>query len=127
MKNGMKILVAYDGSEHADKAVTEAIDIAKCFTGSIELVHCSWEQSVNESMALLKTKEPELEEAGIKYKLRDERSELPGPKLVKLVKDDGFELLVMGTRGMGVAKSIILGSVSNYVIEKVEIPVLIVK
>jgi len=48
MKQGMKILVAYDGSNHADKAVKEAIDIAKCFKASIELVHCGWDHSIDE-------------------------------------------------------------------------------
>ena len=127
MKQGMKILVAYDGSDHADKAVKEAIDIAKCFQASIELVHCSWEQSVDKSMALLKTKEPGLKEAGIKYNLKDIRGEVPGPKIVKLAEDDGFDLIVMGTRGLSTVRTFFMGSVSSHVIEKVEIPVVVVK
>jgi nucleotide-binding universal stress UspA family protein len=127
MKQGMKILVAYDGSDHADKAVKEAIDIATCFKASIELVHISWKQSVNESRALLKTKEAELKEAGITYNLKDERGDDPGPTLVRLVEDDGFDLIVMGTRGMSTVRTIILGSVSSHIIEKVDIPVVIVK
>jgi nucleotide-binding universal stress UspA family protein len=123
----MKILVAYDGSEHSNRAVKEAIDIARKFESSIELVHCSWDMSAEDSMALLKTKETELKNAGIKYKLRDERWQYPGERLVKIVNDEGFGLVVMGTRGLGLAKSIILGSVSSHVIDKTDVPVLVVK
>jgi nucleotide-binding universal stress UspA family protein len=123
----MKILVAYDGSSHADNALKEAIDIAKCFNAYIELVHCSWEQSKEAGRVLLLSKEADMIEAGIKHKIRNEVAESPGHRLVKLVYDESFELVVMGTRGMSTVKDLILGSVSNHVIDKVDIPVLVVK
>ena len=123
----MKILVAYDGSNHADKAVKEAIDIAKCFNASIELVHCDWDHSIDESMNLLKTKETELKQANVRYNLKDLRGEVPGSKIVRHAKDDGFDLIVMGTRGMSTVKTFFLGSVSSHIIEKADVPVVVVK
>ena len=38
-----------------------------------------------------------------------------------------FDLVVIGSRGMGAAKEIFLGSTSNYVLHKSKKPVLIVK
>ncbi len=123
----MKILVAYDGSTHADNALEEAVELAKRFNGSTEVVHCSWEESEAASREMLNKKRGLLEEAGVKYTLRDERTDRPGPRLVNIANSEGFDLVVMGTRGLGAAKSLILGSVSSHVIEKCELPVLVVK
>lgn len=50
-----------------------------------------------------------------------------GPKIVKFSLDKKFDLIVIGSRGMGSAKEFFLGSTSNYVIHKSKIPVLLVK
>lgn len=123
----MKILVAYDSSTHAENALKEAVELAKRFNGSTEVIHCSWEESETASKEMLNKNKELLEEAGIKYTLRDERTERPGPRLVKIADSEGFDFVVMGTRGMGAAKSLFLGSVSSHVIEKCELPVLVVK
>jgi len=53
----------------------------------------------------------------------------PGFDIAKFAnnKKNGIDLVVIGVRGMGSAKEIFLGSVSNYVLHKVKKPVLIVK
>jgi nucleotide-binding universal stress UspA family protein len=50
-----------------------------------------------------------------------------GPKIVKFAHDKNFDLIVIGSRGMGSLKEMFLGSTSNYVLHKAKIPVLIVK
>ena len=127
MKEGMKILMAYDGSTHADNAMKEAVDVAKKFKGSVEVIHCAWEETQAESQEILEKHKQMLEDAGVKYKLREERTERPGPRLVKIANSENFHLVVMGTRGLGAARSIMLGSVSSHVIEKVDMPVMVVK
>lgn len=127
MKEGMKILMAYDGSTHADNAMKEAVDIAKQFKGLVEVIHCSWEESQTESKDILEKNKQMLDEAGIKYNLRDERTDRAGARLVKIVNSENFDLVVMGTRGLGAARSIMLGSVSSHVIENVDVPVMVVK
>jgi nucleotide-binding universal stress UspA family protein len=51
----------------------------------------------------------------------------PGHIIVKFAKDKKFDIIVMGARGRGALKEIFFGSVSNYVLHKANVPVLIVK
>ena len=50
-----------------------------------------------------------------------------GKRIVDIAERKSFDLIVMGSRGMGAAKEIFLGSVSNYVLHKSKKPVLIIK
>ncbi|MFQ5440025.1 MAG: universal stress protein [Nitrosopumilaceae archaeon] len=50
-----------------------------------------------------------------------------GKSIVKLADRENFDLIVIGSRGMGSAKEMFLGSTSNYVLHKSKRPVLIVK
>jgi nucleotide-binding universal stress UspA family protein len=51
----------------------------------------------------------------------------PGIKIVQYVKNEGFNLIVMGSRGLSGASRFLLGSVSDYVSDNAECPVIIVK
>jgi len=51
----------------------------------------------------------------------------PGFNIVKLAHSKKFDMIVIGSRGMGGFKEILLGSVSNHVLHQSKIPVLIVK
>lgn len=51
----------------------------------------------------------------------------PGSMIVKFAKDKKFDIIVMGARGRGAIKEIFFGSVSNYVLHKSKLPVLVVK
>ena len=48
-------------------------------------------------------------------------------RIVDIAEKKNFDLIVIGSRGMGTVKEIFLGSTSNYVIHKSKKPVLIVK
>jgi nucleotide-binding universal stress UspA family protein len=48
-------------------------------------------------------------------------------RIVDIAEKKNFDLIVIGSRGMGAAKEIFLGSTSNYVLHKSKKPVLIVK
>ena len=50
-----------------------------------------------------------------------------GKKIVEVAETKNFDLIVIGSRGMGAAKEIFLGSTSNYVLHKSKKPVLVVK
>jgi len=50
-----------------------------------------------------------------------------GKRIVDIAHRKNFDLIVIGSRGMGSAKEIFLGSTSNYVLHKSKKPVLIVK
>ena len=139
-----RILVAYDGSDLAKKALDEAVLLTSCNpTTEIHVVHVvkivkpvtggefGVEKYVNENMY----KEGEEVLAGIK----DFLSRIPNPvktfvigdynpsdAIISHAKEDDCDLIVMGSRGLGGIK-MFLGSVSHTVIQRSEISVLIVK
>jgi len=127
MHDGMNILVAWDGSIHADNALVEAITIARQFYAHIDVLYCSWEESELNDLTLLKTRENFLESSGVSHTLRCELHEHVWKKIVEVADRELIELIVMGTRGMGTAKSMMMGSVSRKVIENSHCPVLTVK
>lgn len=51
----------------------------------------------------------------------------PGEWIIKVAKEDDVDMIVMGARGLGKIKKTILGSVSDYVLNKSKVPVLIFK
>ncbi|MBQ1615172.1 MAG: universal stress protein, partial [Selenomonas sp.] len=38
-----------------------------------------------------------------------------------------IDLIIMGSRGLGIVKGVLLGSVSQYIVEQAKCPVLVVK
>lgn len=51
----------------------------------------------------------------------------PAASIVKCANGGGCELIVMGTRGMGAAAGLVLGSVATKVVHMADIPVTLVK
>lgn len=52
---------------------------------------------------------------------------IPGEEIVREARDGGFDLVVVGARGLGGVKRLVLGSVSEKVLSSAHCPVLIVK
>lgn len=50
----------------------------------------------------------------------------PGDQIVKYAQENGCELIIMGSRGLGALRGM-LGSVSSYVLREAQVPVLVVK
>ncbi len=50
-----------------------------------------------------------------------------GHTIVKFAKDKNYDIIVIGARGLSPVKEVFLGSVSNYVLHKTGLPVLVVK
>ena len=48
-------------------------------------------------------------------------------RIVEIAERKNFDLIVIGSRGMGAAKEVFLGSTSNFVLHKSKKPVLVVK
>jgi len=51
----------------------------------------------------------------------------PKDLICQLAQDRGVDLIVMGSRGLGTLRQLLLGSVSNYVLQHAPCPVLITK
>jgi len=141
MKNSIKqILVPLDGSQNSFRGLDEAIIIARNCQAVITGLYvtplsppASAEQKNYILKYLLKNADKFTEKAKIhcaqngilfyeKILHGDE-----GPKIVKFAHDKNFDLIVIGSRGMGLLKEMFLGSTSNYVLHKSKIPVLVVK
>ena len=50
----------------------------------------------------------------------------PGDQIVKYAQENGCDLIIMGSRGLGALRGM-LGSVSSYVLREAQVPVLVVK
>ncbi len=142
------IVVPVDGSENSKLAVEHAIAIAKGGTADLLLVHVanivsaisSFDQTPISGGYVSEQLAEDLEEKG-KEILGDAMKEVPsnvtvksvfevgspGPAVLAVAKKYNADLIVMGSRGLGLLKGIFLGSVSSYVTSHATCPVLIVK
>lgn len=137
-----KILLATDGSDHALRAAGKASELARLAgdEAMIEIVyvvdldtekndalrHINEEKINEERRRRLQLTEGKLNAAGVKYKSVILHGD-PGQTLVSYAAENDFDLIVIGSRGLGTIKEMVLGSVSNKVVKKAECPVLIVK
>lgn len=132
------IVVPVDGSEHAKKAVEFAVDWAKVHDGHIHLTHIPEPPAGDEvlvmggaSVTIYATRE-ELEQIGQtiidsatkmvkELGLNDVDGSIaignPARQIVKKAEDLKADMIVMGTRGLGDWKSLLVGSVSHKVMQ----------
>jgi nucleotide-binding universal stress UspA family protein len=140
--NLKKILVPLDGSNNSLRGLDHAISLAKISGASIVGAHVSYvpgnlaypkqgfinQQLVKEAERYLNTAKERCAESGIAFTSKI----LPGTPSHGIVKfgqevKNGINMIVMGTRGLSSAKESFLGSVSNHVVHKSKVPVLLVK
>ena len=62
----------------------------------------------------------------VKHKL-ERLHDPPGASVVKFADENGVDLIIAGSRGHGVIRRTILGSVSDYIVHHSHVPVLICK
>jgi len=153
-KNNMisKILVPIDGSEHSDRALTYALDLAEKYSAEIKLLSVAQPLVATGPMFLTQPMIPpestamyvnEIEAAHEKMlsdalkKVKEIKPSIsiskllvngrPADKIVEIAKDGKYDLIVMGSRGLGGIKEFFLGSVSDRVADEAPCPVMIVK
>ncbi|WP_027084568.1 universal stress protein [Cohnella panacarvi] len=138
------ILVAYDGSEAAEKALKHAIHIAGDKAGnrltvayvrnrprmSVEgiawAVPNDYEERLREYEDNMLAKAAE-KTAHIPYASTVVLTGIPASVLLEYAEKYHCDLIVMGSRGLGAIKEWMLGSVSHHVVQQSKVPVLIVK
>jgi nucleotide-binding universal stress UspA family protein len=132
------ILVAWDGSEHAKRALAEAVDLARTQDARLTLqtvappIHAwpGYVPPITEA-DLISAAEKTLAEGealvpdGIPVSGRAVGGD-PGAELLKRAGAADHDLIVMGSRGRGAVRSAFLGSVSHFVLNHTTVPVLIV-
>lgn len=135
------VAVGTDGSATADKAVSEAAEIARRFgaklvllsayqesggspPGQSEDIELQWASSSSARVrSILERSEEDLSRAGIECQTSVDEGD-PAEVLVRLAAECGADLLVLGNKGM---RRRMLGSVPNTVAHKADCSVLVVK
>ena len=133
------ILVAWDGSDHARRALEHAVDLARAQDARLTLLTVAARRSawagpyaVPVSDADLARSAEELAAEGEALVPDDVRVSARtacghvGSELLKRAAAAQHDLIVLGSRGRGPVRSAVLGSVSHYVLHHADIPVLIV-
>ncbi|WP_162463135.1 universal stress protein [Paenibacillus psychroresistens] len=139
-----KILVAYDGSLESEEAMKHAILLCEYFPGATLLVlHTFMLPTFMLGEAMIASSAEANAEAyahaeAIVDNARVLIASTPnasvelilgkaGETIVAQSKDRFFDLIVIGSRGIGGMRELMLGSVSHYVVQHALIPVLVVK
>jgi len=127
MKEKMKILVGIDGSEYSMGALVEASNVAKKFSGFVKVVTVYRRGMEEEAEKIRQNAKRFLETERIDCTLSTILGSNPSRALVDIAKSENFDLIVVGSRGLGSAVAFLLGSVSKQVVSKAPCDVLVVK
>jgi len=139
-----RILVPVDGSENSFKAAQQAIDLGLCCEAELEFLHVvNLGSSLSRSQAnAQQTKDTSVLEDVIDRgrKILDQALDLVPetlkakghcvsgvPETAILQEAQKCDVIVMGTRGLGALRAVLVGSVSSYVLNNAKCSVLLVK
>lgn len=139
------ILVPYDGSTHANRAFNKAIEIAKQHNSNLKVVACldianlgGWyiDKRINKDiMKKAKSSTEKLfsrldytaKKNSISVDFKIIKSSNTVKSLISFGKSKNINLIVIGSSGRGKFDKVLLGSVSNGVMQKAKCPVMIIK
>lgn len=149
----MKILVCYDGSEASLRAIGKAHHLINdCGIHEVTLIHAYTERSREsitkdkfgtspELLDTLKASEKKskldkqdileeiaekFERSGAKTNIRIEQGQ-PAKIICKEAESGEYDIIILGRRGRGGLKDLVMGSVSNAVMQGTDVSVLVVK
>ena len=140
----LKILLPVDGSDNSSKAVTDFIRLLDWYKEKpeIHLLNVQYALDGNVSLFInqadikqyhqeeglksLQNTRDLLDQAGIAYQYHITVGD-PAEMIVRFAAEKHYDLIVMGPRGKGNIQGLLLGSVTNKVMQLSSIPVLLVK
>lgn len=140
-----RILVAIDGSEHAKRALHEAIDLARCNNARLTVMTVAMKPS---TLLVGGPIVPPLDFAGLDEAIEAEHHRLldgaidevpqdisverllahgsPARAILDQARGGRHDLIVLGSRGLGGVGAMVLGSVSHKVLHDSRVPVLVI-
>jgi nucleotide-binding universal stress UspA family protein len=141
------ILLATDGSEEAQLALRTAVDLANSTNSELHVLTVSREYRPpseipehgsllkevlkdieREAQEILDEQVGKVEEAGCTVaKAHLRMGGQPDREIVRLSEEVGAGLIVMGSRGLGGLRRVLIGSVSDSVVRHAHCPVLVVR
>jgi nucleotide-binding universal stress UspA family protein len=134
------IVAAVDGSEYSTKALQHAKALCERFEATLWLVHIFphtsdmlgyedyekfFSRRKSAGQNILDDARQKL--GRIKFNVQEELQEgLEAESILKIAKNCNADLIVMGTRGLGTLKGMLIGSVSRKVLHHAACPVMVV-
>ena len=140
-----RVLVAFDNSPHAERALDEAIQLVRATRGELTVITVAPEitdmvlgyATPADSFERVRTQIDSVHRAVLEAAVEDAPEDLqvarvlargdPALAIVKEARDGEHDLIVMGSRGRGDFRSLVLGSVSHAVLHSSRVPVLVVR
>ena len=134
------ILVPVDGSECSDRAIIEAIAMAEYCEAKLSFLYVAninqlainaylsdaILDAVTKAGKVILDRAMEMVPTGIKKAAYSETGS-PAVVIMDFAAEHNPDLIVMGSRGLGLVKGVLLGSVSQYVVEQSKCPIMVVK
>ncbi|MGD2107517.1 MAG: universal stress protein [Nitrosopumilaceae archaeon] len=134
------ILVPMDGSKNSFKALTKAIFLAKKCGASISALYVLRTAFDNPNLIYVPQTQNELKKVEkfldtaknqvIKNSIKFKKEIVFGheaKQIIDFAQKKKFDLIVIGARGRGTIKQMLLGSVSNAVVHSSKVPVLVIR
>jgi len=142
-----KVLVPLDGSIRANIAAEHAMDLAKTMKAEVMLLHVipalppyvnsysdklggAYQQIHDElevtGREIMERAKKDYENSGVSMELKVIWGN-PAMEICREAKEGRFDLIIMGSRGLGEIKGYLMGSISNRVVRHASCPVLIVR
>ena len=134
------ILVPMDGSKNSFKALTKAIFLAKKCGASISALYVLRTAFDNPNLIYVPQTQNELKKVEkfldtaknqvIKNSIKFKKEIVFGheaKQIIDFAQKKKFDLIVIGARGRGTIKQMLLGSVSNAVVHSSTVPVLVIR
>jgi nucleotide-binding universal stress UspA family protein len=139
-KKIQKILVPLDGSKNSFRGLEEAISIARACHATITGLYVMpfYPRNIGDAIIpyylipekevkqIMNNAKKQAAVRGILFKSKIVRGS-PISEIQDFAKKQKFDLIVIGSRGRGALKETFLGSVSNAIVHKSQIPVMVVK
>ncbi len=137
-----KILLAYDGSDHSRKAALLAADMAREHPGEVvvslvtvmeksprEMGESYLSQIIEKRTEIgLNNLKEAVELLGTGFEIQENLLFGDAAQtIIQTAHTQGCDLIVMGTRGLGLLQGLLVGSQANKVVSLSECPVLLVK
>lgn len=131
-----KILLAYDGSEPARRALERTVELARAFGASVGVVSVvpvrsgrapidPWDDRTVHAEELLEARRL-LREAGIEAELLEPGGEV-ARTIARVADERGYDTIVIGSRGLGSVGRVLQGSVSERVASQAHATVVVAR
>ena len=117
-----KILVPVDGSVSGCKAVDEAIFFAEKCDAELDFVYVASNINKDIPSHIVWDKL-----SGDRKARKHVKSGHIARSILQVAEEEQSDMIIMGSRGLGLLKGVLIGSVSQKVIENAKIPVMVIK